>query len=309
MSSPGPAAPAHRRPSLLAKVNSRAAIRANRKVRSVLEGEYGSVHKGRSMDFEDLREYVHGDNIKDIDWKATARSANPLVKRFVAIRQHAVLLVVDTGRSMAALADPDNTKRDVAVMTAGIVGQLAARHGDLVGLVAGPAPGTRHGVVHLPLGKSKAHLERVLRAIYDQIDADGPRSDLDAVFDYVISNVHRRMITLVICDDIELTEARLSLLRRMHAQHEVMVCCITDVPLSELVDGDVRLQGSGAGLPAFFRGNGQLAMDLRAAAAARAKHTTRQLQRLGIPCVRMHGEASVMTSVIELLERQRRARR
>ena len=64
---------------------------------SLLEGEYGSIHTGRSMDFDDLREYVPGDDIKDLDWKATARTGRPLIKRYVATRQHAVLLVVDTG--------------------------------------------------------------------------------------------------------------------------------------------------------------------------------------------------------------------
>lgn len=302
-----PTAP-RRRPSLLAKVNSRAAIRANRKVRSVLEGEYGSVHKGRSMDFEDLREYVDGDDIKDIDWKATARSINPLVKRYVAVRQHAVMLVVDTGRSMAALAEASSSKRDVAVMTAGIIAQLAARHGDLVGLVAGPAP-TPHGVIHLPLGKSKAHLERVLRAIDDQIDADGPPSDVDALFDYVTRHVHRRMIAVVIADDVALSEARLAKLRRLHAQHEVLYCSVGDVPVTAALGGDVRLQTSGAPVPAYFRGNAGLADDLRAGAAERSQRTTRQLQRLGIPSVRVHSEDGVMAAVIQLLERQRRARR
>ena len=50
----------------------------------MLDGEHGSIHKGRSMDFDDLREYVLGDDVKDLDWKATARSGRPLVKRFVA---------------------------------------------------------------------------------------------------------------------------------------------------------------------------------------------------------------------------------
>ena len=86
-----------------AKGQCETTIHAHRKVRSVLDGEYGSVHKGRSMDFDDLREYVPGDDIKDLDWKASARHGRPLVKRYIATRQHAVLLVVDTGWTMAAL--------------------------------------------------------------------------------------------------------------------------------------------------------------------------------------------------------------
>src|SRR5918995_45327 len=89
--------------SLLRKVRMRTSIHAHRKVRSVLDGEYGSVHKGRSMDFDDLREYVPGDDIKDLDWKASARHGRPLIKRYIATRQHAVLLVVDTDGDMPRL--------------------------------------------------------------------------------------------------------------------------------------------------------------------------------------------------------------
>jgi len=295
---------------LLTKVNSRAAIRAHRRVRSVLEGEYGSVHKGRSMDFDDLREYVDGDDIKDIDWKATARSLNPLVKRFVAMRQHSVLLLVDTGKSMAALADVESAKRDVAVMAAGIVAQLAARHGDLVSLVAGPADeATSHGIIHLPPGKSKAHLERILRAIHDNIDADGAPSNLDSLYAYVIRTIRRRMIVLVIADDIAITDRQLGLLRQLHAQHEVLYCMVADVPLSAAPSGDVRIQGSGGGVPAFFRADRALTEQLRSAGTQRAAATSKTLQRIGIPSVRLTTEDTVLTAVIELLERQRRARR
>ena len=77
------------------------------------------------------------------------------------------MLVVDTGRTMAALADPSTTKRDVAITAAGVVGHLALRHGDSVGLVAAPIVTARNeGRVHfVPAGRGDPHLERVLRAI------------------------------------------------------------------------------------------------------------------------------------------------
>ena len=138
------------------------------------------------MDFDDLREYVLGDDVKDIDWKATARAGRPLIKRYVATRRHAVLLVVDTGRTMAALADATCTKRDVAVLAAGAIGHIAMRHGDAVGLVAGPIAGTLGGwgahvtnsqhIVYVPPRRDDLHLERLLRTIHDGIDLDGEPS-------------------------------------------------------------------------------------------------------------------------------------
>src|SRR5918995_3440225 len=209
--------------SLLRKVRMRTSIHAHRKVRSVLDGEYGSVHKGRSMDFDDLREYVPGDDIKDLDWKATARHGRPLIKRYVATRQHAVLLVVDTGCTMAALSDAVSTKRDVAVMAAGVFAQLAHRHGDLSGLVAGPVSPSNTGVrnaeriVHVPFGSNELHIERMLRVIHDAIDAEGEVPRLDVLLEYVARNVRRRTVLVIVTDDIDLTERHRGLLRRLDA--------------------------------------------------------------------------------------------
>jgi uncharacterized protein (DUF58 family) len=113
---------------LLHRVRTRLAIRAHRKVRGLLDGEYVSLFHGKSLDFDDLRAYVPGDDVKDIDWKATARVGSPLTKRYIATRKHAVLLIVDTGRDFAALSEAGTPKRDLAVLAAGVIGYLAVRH-------------------------------------------------------------------------------------------------------------------------------------------------------------------------------------
>ena len=109
----------------------------------MLDGEYGSVFKGRSLDFEDLRAYVPGDEVRDIDWKATARHGSPLIRRYVAVRRQTLLLVTDTGRNMAATSADGEDKKDIAVMALGVLGYLALRHRDVVGLVAGDSTGSR----------------------------------------------------------------------------------------------------------------------------------------------------------------------
>ena len=303
--------------SLLRKVKAKTAVRAHRKVRSVLDGEHGSIHKGRSMDFDDLREYVLGDDVKDLDWKATARSGRPLVKRFVATRQHAITLVVDTGRSMSALADATSTKRDVAVFAAGVVAQLATRHGDLVGLLAAPAPpGTAmvRNVARaqfIPPGSRDVHIERILRTIHDAIDPAGLPSQLDGLLDYAAQNLRRQMILVVIADDSDLTDRRRDLLRRLDAQHEVLYCCIGDVTMTdpELSGRDLHVVGVGAQVPAFFRQSVMLHDDLVATMRRRSEATTTALGKLGIAAVRLTGESSVVPGVVELLERHRRTRR
>ncbi|MBW4095623.1 MAG: DUF58 domain-containing protein, partial [Acidobacteria bacterium] len=73
--------------SLVQQVKSKMFIFAHRQTRGMLDGEYTSVFRGSSLDFDDLRAYVPGDEVRDIDWKATARHGSPLIKRYVAVRK------------------------------------------------------------------------------------------------------------------------------------------------------------------------------------------------------------------------------
>lgn len=297
--------------SLLVRVRSRAIIPAHRRVRNVLDGEYGSIHRGRSMEFDDLREYVPGDDAKDIDWKATARSLTPLIKRYVAVRQHGVLLVVDTGRQMAALAEPTVTKRDLAILATGVLGQLAVRHGDLVGLIAGPGGANQRGITHVPLGKGAAHLERLLRVIERQATFDGPHSALDDVLAEVARTVRRRLILVVVCGDDDLTERRASLLRRLRAQHEVLMLTVADLAIVDArrAGRDVRVQETGRRVPAFLAKRPAVLAEIAEFDADRQRAIAAGLAAVGVSHARLQGEAHLVTDIIGLLERHRRARR
>mgnify|MGYP001951996613 FL=1 len=123
--------------SLIAQVKSKLFIHSSRKSLHALDGAYASLLHGRSLDFEDLRKYEYGDQVRDIDWRATARLGTPLVKRHRAMRMHTILFVVDTGRSMAALAHDEKSKKDLAILATGVLGVLALRHGDDFSLVYG----------------------------------------------------------------------------------------------------------------------------------------------------------------------------
>src|SRR5690606_26115878 len=128
-----------------------------------------------------LRAYAPGDDVKDIDWKATARVGSPLTKRYIATRKHAVLVVADTGRDFAALSAGGNPKREIATLAAGVIGYLAVRHGDHVGLVAGDETDTEY----VPLRGTESHLERLLAVIQNRTSLTAGASRLSAQLDYV----------------------------------------------------------------------------------------------------------------------------
>ena len=85
----------------------------------VLDGSYNSIYKGRSMNFDELREYVPGDDIKDIDWKATSRSQKVLIRQYIAEKRHNIMLVMDANRRMLASTKTGEDKGEVALMAGG----------------------------------------------------------------------------------------------------------------------------------------------------------------------------------------------
>lgn len=291
----------------LLKVKTKVAIHAHRRTFELLDGEYRSIHHGRSHDFDDLREYTPGDEVKDIDWKATARSTVPLVKRYIASRQHNIVLVVDTGRNMAALAESGETKEDVALMAIGVISYLAVKHGDRVAMYAGNA----EHVGFTPEGGSEAHLERMLRLLDEQISTSAPKSDLKSVLGEVVRRVRRRSIVIVVSDDVSYSPELDQVIGHIQARHEVLWISIGD---ADLMARDRRAPSiydvaAGEGLGDYVRTSRRLARAYDQATAQRRERLVHELRSLGIASVRIPSTERVIPELFVLLERHRRARR
>lgn len=294
-------------PAHLTRIKARLSIHAHRKVRGLLEGEYAAVHVGRGIDFNDLREYVRGDDVKDIDWKASARSRQLLVKRYVAERKHTVLLCVSTGRSMAAMNDAAVSKRELTVFVAGLMGLLAVQHGDLVSLVHGDAA-ARHAE---PPKGGELHLERLLGRVHDAIRPDGASADLAALLRHVARTVRRRTILVIVCDETTVSEESADLLRRLTVQHEVLLVTIGDLDPTlpavadrRLVDVDTAVE-----VPGWLRHDRRLRRELADLVGQEEQQLRRRLDQLGVVHERVRDTETAVTAVFRLLERQRHARR
>lgn len=294
-------------PAHLTRIKARLSIHAHRKVRGLLEGEYAAVHVGRGIDFNDLREYVRGDDVKDIDWKAAARSRQLLVKRYVAERKHTVLLCVSTGRSMAAMNDAAVSKRELTVFVAGLMGLLAVQHGDLVSLVHGDAA-ARHAE---PPKGGELHLERLLGRVHDAIRPDGASADLAALLRHVARTVRRRTILVIVCDETTVSEESADLLRRLTVQHEVLLVTIGDLDPTlpavadrRLVDVDTAVE-----VPGWLRHDRRLRRELADLVGQEEQQLRRRLDQLGVVHERVRDTETAVTAVFRLLERQRHARR
>ncbi|OMH36867.1 DUF58 domain-containing protein [Tersicoccus sp. Bi-70] len=293
--------------TLLTRVKSSMFVHLHRRTRGLLDGEYASVFKGRSLDFEDLRTYVAGDEVRDIDWKATARQGSTLVKRYVAVRKQLVLLVADTGRNMAAVTRSGESKRDVAIMAFGVMGYLASRHEDLVGLARADADGGES----LPLQAGEPHLERLLQAVHRATSVDGPASDLNGLLRHVAESSRRRMLLFVVADEAALGPDTVELLRRLRVQHEILWLTVQDADLiaPSAAGKDPMVDvASDAWLPESLRRDRRLTDQYRAAATQLAENTATVLRSLGIAQGRVGGPAEVVPAMFALLESHRRAR-
>ena len=262
---------------------------------------------GRSMDFDDLRPYVPGDEFKDIDWKATARYGSPLTKRYIASRKHTLILVVDTGRDMAAVGASGELKRDVAILAAGTIGYIAIRHGDLVALVAGTAEATEFVRPEL----TEAHLERILQRIHSSTSLGSPRSNLRNQLDYVARAFKRRMIVMVIADDRALGDDEQRALRRLAARHEMLWLSVGD---ADAMRADWASSGmfdvaSDRALPSYVREDPRLRAQFEASVVATAQRTEDLFESLSISSRRVTSSDDVVPGIFRLLEAHKHARR
>lgn len=192
--------------------------------RGLLEGgRYALLHT-RSLELDELRPYVPGDDVRDIDWKASARSADVLIKQFVSEKHHKILLVADAGRNVTALAPSGEVKRDIATNVMGAIGLIAIRRTDEVGMVYGDTRGS----VPIRSRRGETHIESLLERYYSH-SGDGA-SDIAAQLEYVARAHRTRLLLIVVSDEPDVGPELEQAVQRLSGRHEVMWLLIPDMP-------------------------------------------------------------------------------
>src|SRR5271170_995192 len=136
----------------------RVEIRTNRLVNDMMVGAYLSHFKGRGMDFEELRDYIPGDDVRTIDWNVTNRMGRPFIKKFREERELGVILALDVSAS-GAFGSVRQSKRESAVEIAATLASSAARSGDKIALLLF----TDRTELFLPPRKGRRHILRVIK--------------------------------------------------------------------------------------------------------------------------------------------------
>ncbi len=169
-------------------------IRASRFVNDVLAGEYSSVFKGRGMEFDEVREYVPGDDVRTIDWNVTARTGRPHVKRFVEERELTVMLLVDLSSSVR-FGTVRQLKSEAIVEICALLALSAIQNNDKVGLIIFTDGVERY----VPPRKGKSHVLRVIRELLHH-ETQRSATDIGGVLEYLLRVAKRRCVAFLVSD-------------------------------------------------------------------------------------------------------------
>jgi uncharacterized protein (DUF58 family) len=212
-------------PELFQKIKA-IQIRTQRVVNDAFAGEYESAFKGRGMEFEEVRDYQPGDDIRHIDWNVTARMGSPFVKLHREERELTVMLLVDVSSS-GAFGSGTKLKNEVAAELAALLAYTAIHSNDRVGLII-----FSDRIEHfIPPKKGRAHVWRVIRDILT-FRAPRRKTNLNCALEYLSKVVPRRVVAFVISDFLD--EGFSDQMRLSSRRHDLTAVIVRDQRESEL---------------------------------------------------------------------------
>jgi uncharacterized protein (DUF58 family) len=287
-------------------------VRTSRLVNDTLAGSYQSVFKGRGMNFDEVREYVPGDEIRTIDWNVTARTGIPHIKKFSEERELTIMLMIDVSGS-GDFGSSSSSKREVMAEVGSVLAFSAVRNNDKVGLVLF----SDFVELYVPPKKGRSHILRLIREILF-FQPKGRKTDLITALDFVNRVTKRKCVAFLISDfclpgdfddGLSLLQPKLQVTNR---RHDLISMIISDPREFELPDvGWLTLEDAESGTqveldtsdPAVRRGYKEVAV-------ARAKSLHRAIRSAGVDLLDLSTDTSYLPPLMNFFgKRQRRIRR
>jgi uncharacterized protein (DUF58 family) len=271
-------------------------IVSRKMVDEMLGGEYKSVFKGRGMEFDEVREYQPGDEVRTIDWNVTARTGKAFVKRFIEEREQALFFLVDMSAS-GTFGSAGKTKNETAAELCGLLAFSAIKNNDKVGLIIF----TDEIELFIPPDKGQLHVLHIIR----QILSFEPRhrgTNIACALDYLGKMVKKKCVTFLISDFQDSGHDKSLKLAALH--YDLIAITITDpreldVPnagLVELADSETGAQilvdtASAAARKKF-----------NSAARARQLELKASLAKLNIDQIDIHTDRDYMRDLIRFFQ-------
>ncbi|MEO0510629.1 MAG: DUF58 domain-containing protein [Verrucomicrobiota bacterium] len=215
-------------PSDIIKKVRRLEIRTRKMVTDSVTGAYHSSFKGRGMDFEEVREYAIGDDVRTIDWNVSAKMDRPFVKVYREERELTLMLLIDLSAS-GIFGSVEQSKRERAAEIASVLAFSATRNNDKVGLLLYTGD-VEH---YIPPKKGRRHILRVIRDILF-FEPKGRATDHETALDYLNRVQRRKTVTFLISDFIDAGPSLFNTLALTNQRHDLISIALTDPRESDL---------------------------------------------------------------------------
>lgn len=281
----------------ITKIKANLSIYTKKKTSNILDGSYNSIYKGKSMNFEDLREYVIGDNVKDIDWKASARSNKILIKQFIAEKKHNVLFILDSGKKMLADTRDLDSKKEIALMTTGTICYLVDKNGDSISAIYNG----KDRIKLFPFKTGLYNIEKILSSYEKEIDSE---NNLQNLISYVLKFIRRRMIIFIITDIDGMSSVSEETLRRLSLLHDVMFINISDAFMTGYNAFDVDQDSY---IPDYILEDEKLKEIEQEIKTKVYEETKQKFKKYSITTTTINSQKDIVNDVLKLLERRKNA--
>jgi len=289
-------------PRELAKKIRYIEIYTSKAVNDILAGEYHSVFKGQGMEFEEVREYQPGDEVRSIDWNVTARMGHPYVKRFVEERELTVTFLVDLSAS-GAFGSSDKLKNEVAAELCALLAFSAIKNNDKVSLIVF----TDEIELFVPPGKGTTHVLRLIRELLS-FKPRQARTNIAGAIEYLGHVTNKQSVVFLVSDFLESDFEKP--LRVVGQKHDVIAVSITDprevampnVGLVELEDAEtgelIEVDTGSAGFRSRYEALG----------SERAGRLTELFRSMGIDLIEIFTNRDYVRDLVKFFRtRERRA--
>lgn len=282
-------------------LSTRIQLPVMRKLLSIMDGQHSALRQGRGWEFMDLAPYQPGDDVREIDWAATARTGSPIIKRHEATANLQVMLVVDTGREMGALAPSGETKEEIALAACEAIAWLSVARADQIGLVAGDDERVRF----MPARSGNAHAETVLRRIEEDITLASPHANVPKLLARVRTVTRRRSLIVIVTDSTQPTATRETddLIKSLSVRHQVILISIEDIDPTTLEKGTEVVDVNEGPLPDFLLRDSQLAGEAANVVAMRRAAVKQLLDQRGVIHVDVSSSEEIPHALMRALER------
>ena len=288
------------RSKYIEKIRSSITIKTSRKTSQLLNGLHRSVYKGKSLDFDNLREYTINDDIRDVDWKSSIRHGGLLVRQYIAERRHNILFIMDSNLAMDGETESGARKHEVALMSAGTLAYIASENGDSVGFLS---VGSNDKIMLQKFGNGSNYIDLGLQRIEKFINQESKYAANDLLA-YVNRRMSRKLISFVVTDINGLDSIEEQEIKKSIINHELFFIMIND---GSMCNEDAYDLSEKQYVPKFISSFKKLKQVEQEARREILEEKRSMFKKYGIQMTIIDNQSEIVEKIIDLLERHNHA--